>query len=163
MSRRSLRAAAIDAPVDRRSTRLRFHVSKVTNENSAGDTRFYSHFTLHSINFRPFSLMYSKCGERKRKRAKRGNGEGCKAACRQKSNESEKSDDRFARREQAKRETLETNSWRYLESYERWDAKDRARDLFTTDCSRLDPRFQTVRQRVAYITNVYSNGGQATR
>lgn len=67
------------------------------------------------------------------------------------------------RREQAKRETLETNSWRYLESFERWDANDRARDLFTTDCSRLDPRVQTVRQRVAYITNVYSNGGQATR
>lgn len=61
---------------------------RVTNENSAGDTRFffYSHFTLHNIiNFRPFSLIYRKRGERKRKRGGgrkggrewvRGSGEG---------------------------------------------------------------------------------------
>lgn len=62
---------------------------RVTNENSAGDTRFffYSHFTLHNIiNFRPFSLIYRKRGERKRKRGEggreggrewvRGGGEG---------------------------------------------------------------------------------------
>lgn len=52
---------------------------RVTNENSAGDTRFffYSHFTLHNIiNFRPFSLIYRKRGERKRKREKEGGREG---------------------------------------------------------------------------------------
>lgn len=52
---------------------------RVTNENSAGDTRFffYSHFTLHNIiNFRPFSLIYRKRGERKRKRGEEGREEG---------------------------------------------------------------------------------------